>query len=191
MDRKETWISCLCFAFWPLDLVQLSEDRVDHSNGVGGLGSSLAGVPRCCQTLHLFTIWEQIICHAINTLISEVQIKPVPVSRWFQTSGFLPHQSEQTPERLCHRSVVGSFETSLWPACRSATKTHDKLPKYYQFNKEDPLIIISYLNIKKKSPGVPLRTTLRINCGCWSRQIGRKNTCRGEEGMLNYEEQVY
>ena len=40
----------------PFDLVQLSENGVDHSNGVRGLCPRLAGTPSCCQTLHLPTM---------------------------------------------------------------------------------------------------------------------------------------
>lgn len=35
------------------------------------------------------------------------------ISNRSQFPRFLPHQSEQTQEHLCHQSVVGSSETSL------------------------------------------------------------------------------
>lgn len=41
------------FSSWPFDLVQLSEDRVDHPDSIRGFCSRLAGLPSCCQALHL------------------------------------------------------------------------------------------------------------------------------------------
>lgn len=40
------------------DLVQLSEDSVDHADGVRRFRSRLAGVPCCCQTLHLPSVTQ-------------------------------------------------------------------------------------------------------------------------------------
>lgn len=41
------------FARTPFNLVQLGENRVDNSDCIRWLGARLAGVPGCCQTLHL------------------------------------------------------------------------------------------------------------------------------------------
>lgn len=41
------------FAYRPFNLVQLGENRVDNSDGVRWFCAWLAGIPGCCQTLHL------------------------------------------------------------------------------------------------------------------------------------------
>lgn len=58
----------LCYASWPFDLIELSEDRVDHSDGIRRLCSCLACIPSCCQTLHLNKTQKG---HKRNSLLSK------------------------------------------------------------------------------------------------------------------------
>lgn len=104
-------------------------------------------------------------------------------SSWFPWGRFLPRQSEQTRELLCRRLVVGSFETSLWPIYRSVTKNDGNNFIFIQK-------MLQAINLHKEKPGVPPRTTLRTSCGCLSRQIAHKNTCKGES-LLKLKVQVH